>query len=411
MHFCHVTTFYPPHSFGGDAIGLQRLCHALARRGHRSTILCDLEAYRALQEGPDPTGPPEPDGINVVRLRSPIGAVAPILSHQLGTPTAYRRKLRAHLDAPDVDIINYHNISLVGGPGVLALGHAPKLYMAHEHWLVCPSHVLWRHNREPCTGRECLRCVSHFRRPPQLWRYTGLLQRNLHHVDQFIAMSEFSRAKHAEFGFPAPMRVMPYLIPDAEIAARVERGTPQNASPHPRPYFLFVGRLETIKGVGSLLPAFAQYGDADLLIAGDGLERQALETSARGNPRVHFLGRVDQQRLAQLYEAAIALIVPSLGFETFGIILIESFLQSTPVIARRLGPFPELVEKAQGGELFENTEELLSAMRRLQSDPIRRRTLGANGFAAVRRYWSESTVVAQYLDIANDAMERHREES
>lgn len=346
-----------------------------------------------------------------MRLQSALGAVAPLLTQQIGSPTAYRRQLRAHLDAPDVDVINYHNISLIGGPGVLGLGHAPKLYMAHEHWLVCPSHVLWRHNREPCTGRECLRCVSHYRRPPQLWRYTGLLQRNLHHVNQFIAMSEFSRAKHAEFGFPAPMRVLPYLIPDADIAARAGRRTQLAPQPHPRPYFLFVGRLESIKGVDSILPAFEEYADADLLIAGDGLERQSLEHAARGNPRVHFLGRVGQDRLAELYAAAIALIVPSLGFETFGIILIESFLQSTPVIARRIGPFPEIVEKAQGGELFENTGELLSAMRRLQSDPTRRRALGDNGFAAVRRYWSESTVVADYLDIASEAIEAHRKET
>ena len=45
------------------------------------------------------------------------------------------------------DVINFHNISLVGGPGILEMGQALKLYMAHEHWLICPSHVLWRHQR------------------------------------------------------------------------------------------------------------------------------------------------------------------------------------------------------------------------------------------------------------------------
>ena len=63
----------------------------------------------------------------------------------------------------------------IGGPGCSRYGgDAVKLYMAHEHWLVCPTHVLWRHGRELCTGRECLRCTLRYQRPPQLWRYTGL---------------------------------------------------------------------------------------------------------------------------------------------------------------------------------------------------------------------------------------------
>jgi glycosyltransferase involved in cell wall biosynthesis len=56
------------------------------------------------------------------------------------------------------------------------------------------------------------------------------------------------------------------------------------------------------------------------------------------------------------YEQAIAAIVPSIGFETFGNVLIEAFRAGVPVMARRLGPFPEIVELAQGGELFSTPE-------------------------------------------------------
>src|SRR5438045_1134335 len=74
-------------------------------------------------------------------------------------------------------------------------GDALKVYVAHEHWLVCPTHVLWKFNHEPCDERACTRCVLAYRRPPQLWRYTGALERRLADVDLFIARSEFSRAK------------------------------------------------------------------------------------------------------------------------------------------------------------------------------------------------------------------------
>jgi len=134
----------------------------------------------------------------------------------------------------------------------MSMGRGVTLYMAHEHWLVCPTHVLWRHMREVCTGRECLRCVATYRRPPQLWRYTGYLERQAEHVDAFIAMSEFSRNKHREFGFPRDMDVVPYFLPD--IGEAGEAGAAGEAgSPHERPYFLFVGRLEKIKGLDDVI--------------------------------------------------------------------------------------------------------------------------------------------------------------
>jgi glycosyltransferase involved in cell wall biosynthesis len=167
-------------------------------------------------------------------------------------------------------------------------------------------------------------------------------------VDAFIAMSEFSRAKHREFGFPRDMEVLPYFLPDPEPGGAKVGG----ASPHPRPYFLFVGRLEKIKGLDDVIPVFGEYSGADLVIAGDGEYAEPLRERAKGLARVHFLGRVGLDELRRYYEHAVALIVPSVCFETFGIILIEAFKQGTPVIARKIGPFPEIVRSSGGGELF-----------------------------------------------------------
>ena len=77
-----------------------------------------------------------------------------------------------------------------------------------------------------------------------MWRATGLLERYGRHVDTFLAMSEFSRAKHREFGFPFDMQVLPYFLPERET-----RAAQHSTRLHARPYFLFVGRLEKIKGL------------------------------------------------------------------------------------------------------------------------------------------------------------------
>ena len=401
LHFCMFTTFYPPYSFGGDAIGMQRFARALIKRGHSVTVILDVDAYNVLAPQPDPPIPKENDGIKVIYLRSRFSKLSILLTQQTGRPIIQRKNIKQLLEKGKFDVIVYNNTSLIGGPGLLEYGDALKVYMAHEHWLVCPSHVLWRHNRELCTGRQCLRCVLHYHRPPQLWRYTGLLERKQKHVDTFIAMSEFSRDKHKEFGFKREMEVVNYFLPDSQSAS-----VTSDTSPHERPYFLFVGRLEKIKGLDDVIPVFEKYQDADLLIAGDGEYTSVLKNIAKKNPRVKFLGRVDQAQLENYYQHALALIVPSICYETFGIILIESLRKGTPVIARRIGPFPEIVSRSGGGILFENEEELVSAMKQFQSDESFRNKLSRLGRQSFLDNWSEDAVIPQFLQVIKNAAQK-----
>ncbi len=383
------TTFYPPYSFGGDAVGVQRMARALTARGHAVTVVHDVDAYLALG-GQEPTVPGQQDPITTIGLRSRLGRWSELLTQQTGRPVMHAAALRRIAAQGDFDITWYNNPSLVGGPGLLGIGSGLRVYEAHEHWLVCPTHVLWRHNKELCDARQCLRCVLDHRRPPQLWRYTGLMQRMVENLDLVIAKSQFSRAKHREFGLRPDMTVLPYFLPDLAL------GDTPPANPHGRPYFLFVGRLEKIKGLQDVFPAFEKYPDADLLILGDGDYTAPLKSLAAGNDRVKFLGRKSLDDLNAYYRNALGLIVPSVCYETFGIILIEAFRLGTPVIARRLGPFPEIVEKSGAGKLFETESQLLDAMRALQHDPGQRAALSGSARAAFEQHWSEHPVLAAY---------------
>lgn len=400
LRFCFPTTFYPPFSFGGDAVGVQRLARALVKRGHYVTIVHDIDAYNTLHDGPAPVAPPCDDGVEVVGIETGAGPLSLLLTQQTGRPTLNARRLGELLGDGRFDVINFHNPSLVGGPGLFSYGgDTTRIYMAHEHWLVCPTHVLWRHNREVCDRRECIRCQLHYRRPPQLWRSSGYLHHQLRHIHTFIAMSEFSRDKHYQFGFPRQMEVMPSFLPDPDSPAPLPGAGQDSPPPHSRPYFLFVGRLEKIKGLDQVIPLFRDYAAADLLIAGDGNYSDELRALAAGMERVVFLGRIPLEELKRYYHHAISTIVPSVCFETFGITIIESFRERTPVIARRLGPFPEIMEQSGGGELFETDAELLNAMHRLQRDPAYREVRAGNAYRSYVERWSESAVVPQYLEI------------
>lgn len=401
LRFCMITTFYPPCNFGGDGIGVQRLSRALARAGHQVTVVHDVDAYRALGGREDPSLAAEPDGIQIVSLESGLGILSPLATQQAGRPFVHRRRLRRILEG-GFDVINYHNVSLVGGPGILSMGDGVKLYTAHEHWLVCPTHVLWRHGREPCEARQCLRCVLHHRRPPQAWRYTGYLRRQLASVDAFIAKSEFSRAKHREFGFSRDMEVMPYFLPARETETESEEA--DSSSPHERPFFLFVGRLEKIKGLQDVIPVFREFPAADLVVAGEGEYGEPLRRLAAGSPRVRFIGRIDPASLRRYYRHALALIVPSVCYETFGVILIEALREGTPVIARRIGPFPEIIARCgEAGRLFSDAGDLLAEMRAVPKEGPARERVRALARESFDDNWSEEAVIPQYLDIVRRA--------
>lgn len=390
-----VTTFYPPYHFGGDAMYVHRLAQALAERGHEVDVVHSLDAYR-LQRPAEPelefAGHPRVRRFPLASRRPALGA---LLAHQLGRPAFYTRALRAVLEERAPDVIHFHNVSLVGAPGVLALGRALKLYTANEYWLICPTHVLFRFDQAACVRRDCLRCtLVHYRRPPQAWRYTGTLRRALRHVDCLLFPSRFALEQHRAQGIERPMVHLPYLIPEPPA----EPPTAPAELPA-RPYFLFVGRLEKLKGVQDLLRVFASYRAADLLIAGSGTYEAALRAQAQGLEHVRFLGALHPAALTPLYRRAIAVLVPSLCYETFGLTAAEGLRHGTPAIVRRIGALAENVEQSGGGLSFTTLDECRAALERLRTDTALRDELGRRGREAAGRLWSSEAHLAQYLGL------------
>jgi glycosyltransferase involved in cell wall biosynthesis len=392
LSFCMVTTFFPPAHFGGDATYVYRLTQALAEAGHRVTVVHAPEAFQALggREGPSP---PLHENVSVVPLRTRLGPVAPMGTYLTGLPLFHARQLSRVLDR-GYDVIHFHNVSLAGGPGGLGLGRSRlRLYTAHEHWLVCPMHVLWKDNRKPCDRPECLKCTLRFHRPPQLWRSTSLLDRATRNVDLFLAPSRFTIEMHRQRGFPRPIQLLPYFIPEPPEPSRpaVERGK--------EPYFVVVARLERLKGVQTLIETFKTYPPANLLVVGDGTYAGELRRLAAGVPNVTFLGSVPFTELASLYRDAVAVIAPSIGYETFGMTSIEGFVHGTPAIVRELGALPEPVLASGGGIVFRTDRELVNAMDALLSNPGLRDEMGRRGQEGWRARWSTQPHLDRYYEL------------
>jgi len=393
LRFCMVTTFYPPYHFGGDATFVQALSESLVEAGHHVEVVHCVDTFRILSDRKPEEPPPHPK-VKVHRLRSRLGFLSPLITQQTGRPGLKSGALRRILSQP-FDVVNFHNISLVGGPAILGMSQAPiNLYTLHEHWLVCPMHILWKNGTKACDGADCISCCLRSHRPPQVWRHTGLIQRSLRHVDMMLAPSEFTARVHREAGISAPMRVV-------QLFSRFS--LPPDLPPFrplTRPRFIFCGRMIPPKGIAELVEEFRQLPQYDLLVAGDGELRAQLERRAADCPNVRFLGWLSKRQLAETLTQCTALILPSLAPEAFPLMTLEAFACGTPAIVRVAGGSAESLQEYGAGFSYTNSAELKEALAQASS-PGMREKLSTGALAAYQQY-SPSRYVKDYLGIIHE---------
>jgi len=114
--------------------------------------------------------------------------------------------------------------------------------------------------------------------------------------------------------------------------------------PTDRPTVLFLGRHEPRKGLGVLLEAFAALdGGARLWVAGWGPETRALQRKYPPSEQLEWLGMLEEHEVAERLAGAHVLAAPSLGGESFGMVLAEALAARTVVVASDLEGYREVV--------------------------------------------------------------------
>jgi glycosyltransferase involved in cell wall biosynthesis len=405
MKFAMLTTFFGPHSFGGDAAFVDRLSRSLARHGHEVHVIYCRDAFEMVRGDQTPRPYETPPGVTIHPLSSGFGPLSPLATHQTGRPSFKEKAIRTLLRSIRPDVVHFHNLSLIGGPGLLAVPSpgAVKFMTTHEHWLVCPLHVLWKFDEDVCESNQCVRCCVRAARPPQFWRNTPLLEQSLRHLDALIGPSRSTIREHARRGIGVPMTHLPYFLPGDYT------GLPEAPSPaFERPYFAAAGRLEKIKGFQDAIEAIRRLPHLDLRIAGSGPFEGDLRRQAEGMANVHFEGRLDSSQVAALFRGALAVTVPSLVYETFGYVVLEAFAEKTPVVVRDLGALPELVAESGGGLVFRTVDGLAEALDTLDRDADLRVRLGCDGYFARHGIWSEAEHLERYFGLIEEKRRARR---
>ncbi|HEV3284927.1 MAG TPA: glycosyltransferase family 4 protein [Solirubrobacteraceae bacterium] len=247
-------------------------------------------------------------------------------------------------------VVHAHNLNPAFGWRALAAARAAGARVVlhlHQYRLVCAIGVCFTR------GEECTRCHGRNTFPGVRLNCRGsraealaygaslaLWQRRLvEQADVLLVPSAFARERLRALGAPLPWERVSVLPPPLRTLAAGREGGGKES---PVPYALVVSRLAPEKGVDVAVDA-CRIAGMPLLVAGDGPERAALRERAAGAD-VRFLGRVDDETLAELRAGAAIALAPSRSAETFGLAVAEAMSAGLPVAASRVGALPELLD-------------------------------------------------------------------
>lgn len=358
--------------------GVEELVHRLAQQyqlqGHEVMVLTnrwprDLPRLEVFE------------GVEILRFpfRRPIGTAKSAAMYLLTTHST-RRRVRRLLNAWGADVVH---VQCVSSNGLYALD-------ASEH-LQLPLVVTTQ-------GEVTMDASKMYQRDDAA---RTLLTTLAERADAFTACSR-KTLSDAEAYLGIKFGERGHVIFNGTNVAQFANAEPFRRE---RPYVFALGRLVEQKGFDVLIDAVNHAGERfalDVLIAGDGPERQRLEQHAnqRGlDQRIHFVGRASRSETASYMRGAQAVVIPSRVDEGLPLVAIEAMASGVALIATESGGIREAVQDGVSAVLvpMEDSARLADALCVIASDSALRDRLGTAARAAAEASFDWSTLGVAYL--------------
>lgn len=283
------------------------------------------------------------------------------------------KEIKRIISENEIDIVHVHNTLNVISPAVYYASlrcKVPVVQTVHNFRLVCPGATFYRdgHICEDClkSGLGC--AVKHnCYRNSKIQTLACVLTTAVHRVlgiykkINYICLTEFTKEKISSVADPQKVYVKPNFVYD-------QKGENEAVN-----YYIFVGRVEEIKGVDVLVDAFRSMPDKKLKIVGRGdLDAHIADRLKKENiQNIELLGFKSHEEVNTLLKHAKALIMCSQWYETFGMVIAEAYSNGVPVIVGRIGNIKDLVDESLTGELFtyNDPKDMVAAIERFESRP------------------------------------------
>ncbi len=313
------------------------------------------------------------------------------------------------------DVVHIHNWHFAMGPLVFRVINRlgiPVVHTVHNYRLLCPSGILlhkgklftdslrqsfpWKAvqnkvYRSSIFQTFWLAFVVWFHKKIGTWKK----------IDAYICLTPFATKIFQESTFgvaKVKFVVKPNFTARPVLPQSIEK----------QQHFIFIGRLSEEKGIETLLNAFKN-SPFFLKIAGDGPLRNTVFQSSIEHSNISYLGNLTRQEVTLELCKAQALIFSSVCYETFGLVIIESFSNGTAVIASKIGAPQSLIIDGYNGFHFEsgnanNLKEIVSRFNSLSE--IEKEKMGNNAFENYQSNYSPELQLGYFESIYNKVISK-----
>ncbi len=396
-----VTESYPPQSYGGGEISCELFSKELAKREG-----IDVTVLTSKVEGVDESV--VKNGVKILR-RLKTGGSRSTLKDNLQRRLFFKRSVKKEISkiVNKFDLVHFFNITSI------VKVDKPSFATINSYVNFCPKGNLFYKEERVCEGCAPIKfmgCIIEsdyvggyelspfLKYNPIFWLaiYTDYLKRkkSLQVVDHFFSLSGFINDLLIKEGVSSQDITKVVNMPDIDISDK-KLDLPKDGV-----NVSYIGQLGKIKGVDLLIKAFDQIDtDANLVIVGDGPERQKLEELAKNNPNILFLGKVEHDLIHSVYEQSDVITVPSLWPEPLSRVLLEAAYFGKPILATDVGGSSEVVKHGYNGLLVEpNIQDFSNKLKYILRSDMKRGKMGKNMRKFYKKKLSKDKMLNNYVN-------------
>jgi glycosyltransferase involved in cell wall biosynthesis len=379
---------------GGDSTYSFNLCDMLRLNGHEVYFMAMQDKHNL----PDPNSDLFVNHIDFRELNhhKNISSGFRVFTRSIYSIEA-RTKFSRLLDRVKPDLVHLQNIHAHITPSVIFEAKKqsiPVVWTLHDYKLICPnSHLLIDATNqicEACQGGYFFRAVlNRCKKNSLLASIMACLEAYTHHilgvrgkVDLFLCPSRFLQKKLLDNGFDRnKVRHLPLFLSHKSF----------NYTGQHEDYFLFLGKLEPLKGIDYLIRAARHVPNIKIIAAGRIDENIRDKVLSSFPPNLKYVGMKSGEELDQLRKKAIALVLPSICYENQPFSILEMFALGKPAIVSDLGGMRELVGDNERGWLVKPRDdiELANAIDAAYRNPFETKAKGENAYSYITKNHSE----------------------
>ncbi len=329
------------------------------------------------------------------------------------------KKMKEALEDFKPDIVHINNFQRQLSASIIKAikeENIPIVFTAHDVQAICPAITMMDNDKnicEKCMHGKYMNCIKKkCNKGSTLKSIIGALEGYYYRIkkiytkkiDYIITPSEFYKTKLIEDGMPKnKIEAIPNFVELKDYNLEtIDEG-----------YALYFGRLSKEKGILNLINAFSKLKKGILYIAGEGPEKETIESIIKDNKlenRVKLLGFLNSDQMKETIRKCKFVVVPSIWYENCPYSVMETLAIGKPVIGSNIGGIPELVKENRNGLIYQYDDiyDLTNKMKVLFEDRRLIELFGKNAKDDANRLYGKEVYYNRILKIYN-TIKRTRE--